>query len=78
MTPSTSPNLDKLRNIVQKFGASSFTTDQVASEYDDAPATAESTEQFDALLQRHAAVLGINAVPGSGGQGHGATVWQPA
>ena len=56
----------------------SFTTDQVASEYDDAPATAESTEQFDALLQRHAAVLGIHAVPGSGGQGHGATVWQPA
>jgi len=52
MTPSSSPNLDKLRNIVQKFGASSFTTDQVASEYDDAPATAESIEQFDALLQR--------------------------
>ena len=78
MTPSSSPNLDKLRNIVQKFGASSFTTDQVASEYDDAPATAESIEQFDALQQRHAAVLGIHSVPDSGGQGHGATVWQPA
>ena len=78
MTPSSSPTLDKLRNIVQKFGASSFTTDQVASEYGGAPATAESIEQFDALLQRHAAVLGIHSVPGSGGQGHGATVWQPA
>ncbi len=78
MNPSSSPNLDKLRNIVQKFGASSFTTDQVASEYEDAPATAESTEQFDALLQRHAAVLGIHAVAGSGGPGHGAKVWQQA
>lgn len=74
MDQSTTPNLDKLRNIVQKFGAHSFTTGEVASEYEDAPATAESTEQFDALLQRHAAVLGIQAVTG----GQGATVWQQA
>ena len=78
MTPSTSPNLDKLRNIVQKFGASSFTTDQVASEYDDAPATAESTEQFDALLQRHAAVLGIHCRAWKRRPGPRRHVWQPA
>lgn len=75
MNQSVLPNLDKLRNIVQKFGAHSFTTDQVASEYDDSPATAESTGQFDAVLQRHAAVLGIQAVAGSS---PGATVWQTA
>ena len=33
MTPSSSPNLDKLRNIVQKFGSHSFTTSQVATDY---------------------------------------------
>ncbi|MDR0227396.1 MAG: hypothetical protein LBI66_13350 [Burkholderiaceae bacterium] len=76
MNQSSSPNLDKLRNIVQKFGALSFTTDQVASEYDEAPATAESTEQFDALLQRHAAVLGIRSV--SAAHGGSATVWRMA
>ncbi|WP_280187917.1 hypothetical protein [Delftia sp. PS-11] len=76
MTPTSSPNLDKLRNIVQKFGAHSFTTGQVASEYDDEPANAEAAAQFDALLQRHAAVLGIQAV--SAAQGSSATVWQLA
>jgi hypothetical protein len=72
MNAQSAPNLDKLRNIVQRFGATSFTTAQVASEYDDGPATSDTTRLFDELLARHAAVLGIQAVPG----GH--SVWQMA
>lgn len=75
MNQSASPNLDKLRNIVQRFGTHSFTTAQVASEYEDAPANAEATAQFESWLTRHAAVLGIHAV--AHGQGS-ATVWEMA
>ena len=64
MNTQSTPNLDKLRNIVQKFAPHSFTAAQVASEYEDTPATSESAQSFDALLARHAAVLGIQAVPG--------------
>ena len=66
------PNLDKLRNIVQKFGAHSFTSAQVAREYEDAAASAETAERFDSVLKQHAIVLGIHVVPGTSG----ATVWQ--
>ena len=74
MNQHANPNLDKLRNIVQKFGAHSFTSAQVAREYEDAPASAETAEQFDSVLHQHAAVLGIQVVAGTGG----ATVWQMA
>ena len=72
MNVQTPPNLYKLRNIVQRFGATSFTTAQVASEYDDSPASSETARQFDELLARHATVLGIQPVPGE----H--SVWQLA
>ena len=68
------PNLDKLRNIVQKLGRHSFTSAQVALEYEDAPASAETAERFDGLLKLHATVLGIVPVPGASG----ATVWHMA
>ena len=61
------PNLDKLRNIVQRFGPHSFTAGQVATEYEGAAASNESSKTFEELLQRHAAVLGIQAVAGSAG-----------
>lgn len=70
MNTQTTPNLDKLRNIVQRFGAHSFTTAQVASEYDGSPASGSTTQVFEQWLQRHATVLGIQAVPGSN------SVWQ--
>lgn len=65
-------NLDKLRNIVQRFSPHSFTTAQVVSEYDDGPVSSDATKLFDELLTRHATVLGIQAVPG----GH--SLWRPA
>ena len=58
------PNLDKLRNIVQSFGASSFTATQVATEYEGSTASSESTKTFEELLAHHATVLGIQSVPG--------------
>ena len=72
MSLHANPNLDKLRNIVQKFGQHSFTSAQVAREYEDAPASAETAERFDSVLKQHAAVLGIAPVPGTSGS----TVWQ--
>ncbi|MBI1623304.1 MAG: hypothetical protein RR800_11845 [Comamonas sp.] len=59
------PNLDKLRNIVQSFGAHSFTATQVATEYEGSAASSESIKTFEELLARHAAVLGIQPVPGN-------------
>ena len=56
------PNLDKLRNIVQRFGPHSFTAGQVATEYEGAAASSESSKTFEELLQRHAAVLGVHSV----------------
>ena len=59
------PNLDKLRNIVQSFRAHSFTATQVATEYEGSAASSESIKTFEELLARHAAVLGIQPVPGN-------------
>ena len=59
------PNLDKLRNIVQRFGTHSFTASQVAAEYEGNTASSETAKTFDELLALHAAVLGIQAVAGS-------------
>lgn len=58
------PNLDKLRNIVQGFGVHAFTALQVATEYEGSTASPQATQTFEELLNRHAAVLGIKAVPG--------------
>lgn len=71
MSTVTTLNLDKLRNIVQKFGASAFSPAQVAREYsyDEEAPSEELTAQFADALQRHAVVLGIQAVPG-------AALWQ--
>lgn len=69
-------NLDKLRNIVQKFDTHSFTTSQVASDYlqgETHPAL--DAHQFEDLLKRHAALLGIRPQPSSAG---GDTVWTSA
>ena len=64
MTDIHSINLDKLRNIVQKFQHNDFTAAQVASDYWDGAADqiAASREQFEATLQRNATLLGIHAV----------------
>lgn len=64
MTDIHSINLDKLRNIVQKFAHSDFTAAQVAADYWDGAADqiAASREQFEALLHRNAALLGIREV----------------
>ena len=61
------PNLDKLRNIVQSFGANSFTATQVATEYEGSTASSEVTKTFEELLTHHAIVLGIQPVTGSPG-----------
>lgn len=69
-------NLDKLRNIVQKFASHSFTTSQVAQEYlqgENHPSLREA--HFEDLLKRHAALLGIAPQPSSAG---GDTVWVAA
>lgn len=58
------PNLDKLRNIVQGFGVHAFTALQVATEYEGSTASPQAAQTFEELLNRHAAVLGIKAVPG--------------
>ena len=58
------PNLDKLRNIVLGFGVHAFTALQVATEYEGSTASPQATQTFEELLNRHAAVLGIQAVPG--------------
>ena len=64
MTDIHSINLDKLRNIVQKFAHSDFTAAQVAADYWDGAADqiAASRDQFESLLHRNAALLGIQAV----------------
>lgn len=70
-------NLDKLRNIVQKFANHSFTTSQVATDYlqDDSGSSALESHQFEDLLKRHAALLAIRPMPSSAG---GDTVWVSA
>jgi len=77
MTAAPPINLDKLRNAVQKFGAMSFTTSQLATDYEEGegPANTQESLGFNALLHRHAALLGIEAQPSSAG---GDTVWQAA
>jgi len=67
-------NLDKLRNIVQKFASHSFTTSQVADDYlqSDSASPSLDPHQFEDLLKRHAALLGIRPMPSSAG---GDTVW---
>lgn len=65
-------DLDKLRNIVQKFDASSFTAAVIASEYAQRPASDEDVALFEEQLQRHAPVLGIHPQDGGGT----ATVWR--
>ena len=55
MTDISSINLDKLRNIVQKFGAHSFTAAQVATEYEGSAASGETAKTFDELT----GVLGL-------------------
>lgn len=75
MMSPTPVNLDKLRNAVQKFGVMSFTTSQVAVDYQqgDDSTSAPDAQRFEALLHRHAALLGIAPQPSSAG---GDTVWQ--
>lgn len=75
MTTPAPINLDKLRNAVQKFGAMSFTTSQVAMDYDQGNGNLQEQDalRFGELLHRHAALLGIAAQPSSAG---GDTVWQ--
>ena len=75
MTTPMPITLDKLRNAVQKFGAMSFTTSQIAADYHqgESSITDQDALQFDSLLHRHAALLGIAAQPSSAG---GDTVWQ--
>lgn len=73
MDTEFTPNLDKLRNIVQRYGEHSFTTDQVVAEYQDSPVNSESLLLFDELLTRHAAVLGIQQVPSTS---DGPAVWK--
>ena len=69
-------NLDKLRNIVQKFANHSFTTSQVAQDYLRGENQSSLREtQFEDLLKRHAALLGIQPMPSSAG---GDTVWVAA
>lgn len=71
---TTTINLDKLRNIVQKFASHSFTTSQVATDYLQSESVSPTLEphQFEDLLKRHAALLGIRPMPSSAG---GDTVW---
>ena len=64
MTDIHSINLDKLRNIVQKFQHNDFTAAQIAADYWDGATEqiAASRDQFEAVLQRNATLLGIHAV----------------
>ncbi len=73
-TPATPINLDKLRNAVQKFGTSSFTTTQLSEDYQHQQASLDDAgmQRFEDVLRRHAALLGIRAQPSSAG---GDTVW---
>ena len=75
MTTAAPINLDKLRNAVQKFGTMSFTTSQIAADYqhDEGAIKEGDAQRFEDLLRRHAALLGISAQPSSAG---GDTVWQ--
>ena len=75
MTDVHSINLDKLRNIVQKFQHRDFTAAQVAADYWDSAksddnggrAAADRHLPFEQLLQRNAALLGIQPVSGTEG-----------
>ncbi|GAB2814619.1 hypothetical protein GCM10027276_14350 [Comamonas piscis] len=64
MTDIDSINLDKLRNIVQKFTHRDFTAAQIADDYWDGASEqiGASGAQFEAVLQRNAALLGIQTV----------------
>lgn len=75
MTTPATINLDKLRNAVQKFGAMSFTTSQLAADYHQEEGAISDSEahRFEELLRRHAPLLGIAPQPSSAG---GDTVWQ--
>ena len=74
-TPPTPINLDKLRNAVQRFGPHSFTTAQVADDYQQGQDNLGDAGMllFEDVLRRHAALLGISAQPSSAG---GDTVWR--
>jgi len=73
MASYTSVNFDKLRHIVQKFGSRSFTTSQVAMDYqENDPAGAEALP-FNEVLQRHATLLGIDCIASLSEH---ETVWQ--
>ncbi len=75
MSTSTAQlDLDKLRNIVQKFDAYSFTAALVANEYTQSAASDEEVALFAEHLQRHAQVLGIQAQPAQGSTA--TTVWR--
>lgn len=78
MTTIAPPDLDKLRNIVQKFGASSFTTAAVAREYSEDAPSDEDVTLLEAQLQRHAPVLGIQALPAQApaSTAHAHTLWR--
>lgn len=75
MTTPTPINLDKLRNAVQKFGAMSFTTAQIAADYyrEEMEVSATSLHNFEDILHRHAALLGLRTLS-SPADTH--TVWQ--
>lgn len=67
-------DLDKLRHIVQKFDASSFTAAVIAREYCRGAASDEDVALLEEQLQRHAPVLGIQAQPAQ--DRSAATVWR--
>lgn len=64
MTDIDSINLDKLRNIVQKFTHRDFTAAQIADDYWEGASdqAVASGPQFEAILQRNATLLGIQSV----------------
>lgn len=77
MTSTPPPiNLDKLRHVVQKFGAHAFTTQELARDYHDALPCADSpVHELDATLHQHATVLGIRAQHSATGDERTGTVW---
>ena len=74
MTTATPINLDKLRNVVQKFGTLSFTTAQAAADYYQNDEALPGTF-FEAMLHQHAALLGIH-VQASTPSDPSRTIWQ--
>lgn len=61
MTTAIPINLDKLRNVVQKFGVLSFTTAQAAADYYQND-EAMPVEFFETVLRQHSALLGVHAL----------------